>query len=503
MAKKIRFPLGLSDGTQARSLDELKEHFDLESALGHYKSGKLLTWFRDRDGETEADAVEALDENTPDFQQRLCAIFGVEFSGSGVDMDEIIRRQERMKKLREFTDEDEFIQNIDSVAFDQEELIDLLDEGCEKIYLCGEKFTVPASLKNKAYVGINSPKVNISGNVGDDWAERNITFAGCEVENFPQKKQTVLRPDEESTQPPLPIKPVKITISNKYAQQIKEEDNFQKSLFGDFPESFEKLLFFSSKRAKNTMSIEDVYPVFSSVFQDADVFAKLWIANQTLDKYLDYYTVDELRMKDSDRFMIMQMNRHYEDLWKLEDLDIKLIDGIPKGIRNDSYIIAKEILHKPLTEAEQERLMQIRSMFTDADKDIDDLLPIFRSIHQDLDVFAKVWLYNETSQEGLYYKEIRELHMKDSDKFVIMKMGSFYAGIWKEKKLNVTLNCGIPDNIYDDSLLIAKRIIGNFLTRAEQQQLNEMVSRFKSYKGEFYFRLANDAAAGLLVPPYK
>ena len=152
MAKKIRFPLSLSDGTQARTLDELKEHFDLESVLGYYKSGKLLTWLRDRYEETEADAVEALDENASDFQQKLCAVFGVEFSGSDVDMEEIAHRQERLANLRQYTDEDEFIQNIDAVAFDQEELIDLLDEGCEKIYLCGEKFTVPASQKNKAYV---------------------------------------------------------------------------------------------------------------------------------------------------------------------------------------------------------------------------------------------------------------------------------------------------------------------------------------------------------------
>ena len=183
--------------------------------------------------------------------------------------------------------------------------------------------------------------------------------------------------------------------------------------------------------------------------------------------------------------MIMQMNRRYEGLWKMEDLDVDLIDGIPKGLHNDSYIIAKEILHKPLTEAEQERLTQIRSMFTDADKDIDDLFPIFRSIHQDLDVFAKIWLHRETSQEGLYYTEVRELYMKDSDKYMVMKMGSFYNGIWKEDRLNVTLNNGIPNNICDDSLLIAKRIMGNFLTSTEQQQLNEMVSSFKPYKNEF------------------
>lgn len=214
MAKKIRFPLNLADGTQARSLDELKEHFDLESVLSYYKSGKLLTWLRDRYIETEADAVEALDEGAPDFQQRLCAIFGAEFSGAGIDMEEIIRRQERMKKLRQFTDEDEFIQNIDFVAFDQEELADLLDDGCGKIYLCGERFEVPVSQKDKAYIGINSPKVKISGNVGDDWEEREIIFTGCKVENLPALVQETTSTAADDDGP--------VVISDKLAADIFE-----------------------------------------------------------------------------------------------------------------------------------------------------------------------------------------------------------------------------------------------------------------------------------------
>lgn len=199
MAKKIRFPLSLPDGAQARSLDELQEHFDLEAVLGHYKSGKLLTWLRDRYNEEEADALEALDEAAPDFQRRLCEVLGVEFTGSGADLEEIARRQERLAKLRQFTDEDEFILGIDFVAFDQEELADLLDEGCEKIYLCGERFTVPAFQRNKTYVGVNSPTVRISGTVGSDWAERNITFDGCQVDNLPKLKVIEELDDVENT----------------------------------------------------------------------------------------------------------------------------------------------------------------------------------------------------------------------------------------------------------------------------------------------------------------
>lgn len=182
MAKKIRFPLKLEDGTQARSLEELKEHFDLASVLEHYSSGKLLTWLQDRYIESEAQAVAALDKEKPDFQKNLCAIFGVEYV-SEEDLEAIQLRQERLAKLRMITDEDEYLQNIDRVAFDQEELADLLDEGITTIYLCGNRFLVPISQKGVTYIGINSPAVHLSGTFPEDISELGITCKDCAVDN--------------------------------------------------------------------------------------------------------------------------------------------------------------------------------------------------------------------------------------------------------------------------------------------------------------------------------
>ena len=186
MAKKIRFPLKLAEETEVRTLEELREHFDLQAVLEYYKNGKLLTWLDDRYLEGEAEAIRALDESAPDFQQRLCSVFQVEYTGAGVDMEEIERRQERLKRLRTITDEAEYIQNIDMVAFDQEELADLLDEGQSTIYLCGEKFTVPASRKGITYVGINEPAVHISGKVPETAEELEIVFTGITCDNLPE-----------------------------------------------------------------------------------------------------------------------------------------------------------------------------------------------------------------------------------------------------------------------------------------------------------------------------
>ena len=44
--KLIRFPLHLADGTGARTLEELREHGDVESVLKHYREGTLARWLR-------------------------------------------------------------------------------------------------------------------------------------------------------------------------------------------------------------------------------------------------------------------------------------------------------------------------------------------------------------------------------------------------------------------------------------------------------------------------
>ena len=44
--KRVRFPLHLADGTGARTLEELREHGDVESVLKHYREGTLARWLK-------------------------------------------------------------------------------------------------------------------------------------------------------------------------------------------------------------------------------------------------------------------------------------------------------------------------------------------------------------------------------------------------------------------------------------------------------------------------
>ena len=78
-----------------------------------------------------------------------------------IDLEEIQRRNEKLMLLRQITDDEEIIDNVDCVAFNQDELYDILDDGKETIYLCQSEFEVPLSVQNKIYIGLENPKVKL------------------------------------------------------------------------------------------------------------------------------------------------------------------------------------------------------------------------------------------------------------------------------------------------------------------------------------------------------
>ena len=95
-----------------------------------------------------------------------------------------------MKRLKQFTQEQSFIDHIDSVAFDQDELYDLLDEDTEKIYLCGDRFSIPLSKQGVCYIGINNPIAVIDSEVEVDWHEKKISV---EDVTFDEKYQNIIK----------------------------------------------------------------------------------------------------------------------------------------------------------------------------------------------------------------------------------------------------------------------------------------------------------------------
>ena len=175
MAKKVRFPLQMN-GADVRTIEELREHFDLESVLGYFANGKLATWLRDRYYDNEAMAIEALSADDAELNQKIMSTLGVvvDADTEEIDMDTIQRRNEKLMKLRQFTDDQTIIANVDYVAFNQDDLFDILDEGAEKIYLCEGEFDIPLSVNNVTYVGIKNPIVLLR-------AYDNVNFASLNI----------------------------------------------------------------------------------------------------------------------------------------------------------------------------------------------------------------------------------------------------------------------------------------------------------------------------------
>jgi TPR repeat protein len=183
MAKKVRFPLKMADGAQVRTLEELREHFDPESVLAYYDNGKLNTWLNDRYEESTAAKLAELDPSDADFKKRLCETLGATYeagAAESVDFEAVAARNRRLERLRAFTADDAILAAVDSVAFSQEDLADLLDDDISPIYLYGEMFRVPAGKGGVTYIGVNRPKLESGGSVLD-FAVKGIVFKDVET----------------------------------------------------------------------------------------------------------------------------------------------------------------------------------------------------------------------------------------------------------------------------------------------------------------------------------
>ncbi|MBQ7522741.1 MAG: hypothetical protein IJU14_07690 [Clostridia bacterium] len=181
MARKIRFPLEMSDGAKVRDIEELKNHFSLESMLGYLANGKLITWLKDRYHDDVVQQILALDNTSPDYRKNFCGIFGIEYIEEENEAEEYAKR---LTLLKEYTDKDEYLDVIDFIAFSQEELYDLLDEeDIDTVYLCGTSFSIPLGRENMTYIGINQPTVVIHNATADSLNKKHIFFENVAMQN--------------------------------------------------------------------------------------------------------------------------------------------------------------------------------------------------------------------------------------------------------------------------------------------------------------------------------
>lgn len=183
--KKLKLPLEMTNGQQVRSLQELRNNWDLEKVLGYYLNGRLLNWLNDRYYLEEAEKIQQLEElkDTKDLLQRLCAVFGVQYQNSDlINVEAIEKRNQKLERLRLYTADDVILKNVDKIAFDQNELEYLLAHGSNIIYLCSGEFNIEKNKENIVYIGIDNPTVKMNRETWHLLRKNNCIFNNCKLD---------------------------------------------------------------------------------------------------------------------------------------------------------------------------------------------------------------------------------------------------------------------------------------------------------------------------------
>lgn len=177
MIKKIKFPLIMGDNITVRTIEELRENFDIQKIIEYFMDGKLKKWLEDRYYMDILNKLEKLSCKEEGFEEKICNIFDVEYTPAAkINVEEVKRKNTRILKLKEFTDDEQILNLENSVAFDQEELEQLLKSNIKDIYLCGNEFKIDTSKTGITYTGINNPEVLINDSKDIDLDCQNIIF---------------------------------------------------------------------------------------------------------------------------------------------------------------------------------------------------------------------------------------------------------------------------------------------------------------------------------------
>lgn len=179
MAKMIKFPLDMGEGKRVRTIEELREAFNAEKLIGYFASGKLQTWLLDRHYRTEYEQIMKLEIDNENILQELCAVFQIEQDLANIEVTEVLKKEQLVKELRQFTDDEEILNHLDSVATNQIQLDDLLKQSNSAIYLLGEKFEIPDNLKNIRIQGINTPILKVKTDEVINFKSAGVVIMNC------------------------------------------------------------------------------------------------------------------------------------------------------------------------------------------------------------------------------------------------------------------------------------------------------------------------------------
>ena len=227
--RKTKFALDFGDGVTIQTMEELRENFSLKKIMNYFKTRRLIAWLEDRFYSDEADAIKSLKPTDQNIPQKICEALGVDYNEYAEELDDeetIAWRAERRERLKEYTDDEKIIKKIDYVAFDQEDLEDILRDPFlpNTIYLCENFFRFPSGMLRKTnlmYVGLGKVFAKIDSQKPVDFKKLNISFKNIrfvadeqEIELLTQAEKKVeedIKKVEEETkeknlpEPKLPV----------------------------------------------------------------------------------------------------------------------------------------------------------------------------------------------------------------------------------------------------------------------------------------------------------
>ena len=247
MAKKIKFPLEFSNGIKVRTLEELQQYADVKSILRYYYNEKLKIWLEARDYNYIVSQIISIDTNDTSYVNKLCNILGIEYEDLDVEVYEIQKNEEKLNRLRCLTSDENILDCVDNIVFNQQELDDLVIQKPKLIYLCADEnqtYTINKKIKDIRYVGLfGKPSIQVEAkNI------RELYGIGIKFKDIllPEQLQNGLSSNCEYTVSKVNVElPIKINIENS----IK--------LYQVISESFDGFIYQSDNRSVRMNNIID------------------------------------------------------------------------------------------------------------------------------------------------------------------------------------------------------------------------------------------------------
>ena len=170
------------NNTEIHSLEELRQHFDLNQVVTAFLDCSLEKWLANCFYEKQAEQVRSLDHAiAPDIELELCRILGVDYVTTGYLSEELRMVYERKCRIiQQYTDDPKLLEHALDTATNQAELAEFLHNDKRRIYLCGSSFNVPIRISGVHYIGIGKPKMEAAF-TEEQYRRAGITFEGIDL----------------------------------------------------------------------------------------------------------------------------------------------------------------------------------------------------------------------------------------------------------------------------------------------------------------------------------